>query len=96
MDDLARIERNYGCVAEYQRQFEYEWAEHQKQYEKCRINKEKLEKAGDKAMYFCVDCFGCEHYEGVGPTHIRYLGSYSVIDDVPHGICHGKGKENCR
>ena len=88
MDDLGRIERSYGSVAEYNRcreeDAEYEYEQQAKRAEYCRKNKAKLEAAGDSAMYFCEDCFGCDSYEDVGPT--------MWDDDVPHGICHKKGK----
>lgn len=88
MDDLSRIERNYGCVAEYNRcmeeEMEHEWEQQVKRNEYCKANKAKLEAAGDKAMYFCEDCFGCTFYEDVGPTSWDSLGQ----DDVTHGICN--------
>lgn len=90
MDDLTRIERNYGCVAEYQRcQMEDEERE-MAIIEKCARNKAKLDEAGDRAMYFCEDCIGCKYYEEVGPTTPGFY--YEDIDDVEHGICHHKGK----
>lgn len=89
MDDLARIERNYGCVAEYNRSrwedAEYEAEQEAKAHDWCARNKAKLDAAGDRAMWFCEDCFGCKFYEDVGPTCID---SWGYQDDVPHGICH--------
>ena len=100
MDDLARIERNYGCVAEYNRSRwedeEHEAEQKAKELDYCKANKAKLEAAGDKAMYFCEDCFRCKYYEDIGPTHIDSWGNQ---DDVPHGICHHKEKmdyQNCK
>lgn len=90
MDDLTRIERNYGCYAEYARQREedeaYEYEQQAKRNEYCKANKVKLESAGNRAMYFCEDCFDCKHYEDVGPTSWDDWGQ----DDVTHGICHHK------
>ena len=89
-DFLNYIERNYGCVAEYQRCMAEEdnerWFENNA--EKWEVNKEKLTQAGDRAMYFCEDCMGCKHYEDVGPTFYDGHGQ----DDVTHGICHHKEK----
>lgn len=89
MDDLARIERSYGSVAEYNRcmeeDAEYEAEQEAKDRDWCARNKAKLDAAGDRAMRFCEDCFGCKYYEDVGPTHID---SWGYQDDVPHGICH--------
>ncbi len=93
-DDLARIERSYGSVAEYNRCREEADAE---QYERemnyrnsCAKNKAKLESAGERAMYFCEDCIGCKYYEMVGPTSPGF--GLEDIDDVEHGICHHKAK----
>lgn len=96
MDNLGRIERSYGSVAEYNRcreeDAEYEYEQQAKWDEYCRKNKAKLEEAGASAMYFCEDCFGCDSYEDVGPTSWDSWGQ----DDVPHGICHkGKGDGIC-
>lgn len=93
-DDLARIERNYGCVAEYMRCQMEERNEEEEAYaiasENCARNKAKLESAGDRAMYFCEDCIGCKYYEMVGPTSPGF--GLEDIDDVEHGICHHKAK----
>lgn len=86
MDDLTWIERNYGCFAEYCRQrdedAEYEAEQQAKWASYYADNKAKLDAARDKAKYFSEAevCYGCEHYEDVGPA--------SYEDDVPHGICH--------
>ena len=101
MDDLGRIERCYGSVAEYNRSRwedeEYEAEQQAKRWEYCKANKAKLEAAGERALYFCDDCFGCKFYEDVGPTSWDSWGQ----DDVPHGICHHKGNwykddRNCK
>ena len=93
-DDLARIERNYGCVAEYMRCQMEERNEEEEAYaiarENCARNKAKLESAGERAMYFCEDCIGCKYYEMVGPTSPGF--GLEDIDDVEHGICHHKAK----
>ncbi len=90
-DDLAWVERNYGNYTEYCRQreenAEYEAEQEAKAHDWCARNKAKLEAAGERAMYFCEDCFGCKFYEDVGPTCID---SWGYQDDVPHGICHHK------
>lgn len=85
-DFLNYVERNYGCVAEYNRCREEEEERDWSVYETCAENKKKLTEAGDKAMYFCDDCIGCNHYESIGPTTPGFgLGD---VDDVEHGICH--------
>lgn len=95
-DELARIERNYGCVAEYNRcmeeEMEYKWEQQAKLDERCKANKEKIKAAGDKVMYFCDDCYGCPFYEDIGPT------SWSEWnwDDVTHGICKLNDTWTCR
>ena len=89
-DDLARIERNYGSVAEYNRCREEADAEQFEREMNCAKNKAKLESAGERAMYFCEDCIGCKYYEMVGPTSPGF--EFEDIDDVEHGICHHKAK----
>lgn len=88
MDDLARIERNYGSVAEYNRcmeeDAEYEAEQKAKWLSYCENNKAKLDGAGKRAMRYCEDCFGCKYYDDVGPT---YIDSWGYQDDIPHGIC---------
>lgn len=93
MDDLSRIERNYGCYAEYARQREedeaYEYEQQEKRNEYARQNKEKLSKAeAEGKAVFNDDCYGCPSYEDIGPT---WWNSWDQ-DDFPHGICHFKGK----
>lgn len=96
-DDLSRIERAYGCYAEYVRQKEeqdaYDWEHYHKNLAWVRENKEKLRKANEegKAVYFADDCIGCQYYEEIGPT--SYGDWLEDIDDVEHGICHN-GKED--
>ena len=92
MDDLARIERNYGCVAEYNRCQEEQTEREMNILSRCAANKAKLDKAKaeGKAMFFCEDCIGCKHYESIGPTTPGFY--YEDIDDVEHGICHHEGK----
>ena len=91
MDDLARIERSYGSVAEYNRCREEDNTEREMRIlDNCSRNKAKLESAGDRALYFCEDCIGCKYYEMVGPTSPGFY--YEDIDDVEHGICHHKAK----
>ena len=93
-DDLARIERSYGSVAEYNRcreEADAERFEREMNYrDSCAKNKAKLESAGDRAMYFCEDCIGCKYYEMVGSTSPGF--GLEDIDDVEHGICHHKAK----
>lgn len=90
MDDLARIERAYGSVAEYNRCMEEETEKEMRILDNCARNKAKLESAGDRALYFCEDCIGCKYYEMVGPTSPGFY--YEDIDDVEHGVCHHKAK----
>ncbi len=90
MDDLARIERAYGSVAEYNRCREETDAEQFEREISCAKNKAKLESAGERALYFCEDCIGCKYYEMVGPTSPGFY--YEDIDDVEHGICHHEAK----
>lgn len=90
-NDLSYIERNYGCVAEYNRcmeEREQEEAEtefnNQQYYAK---NKAKMDEAAKdpnvERMFFSDDCIGCSHYTSIGPTH----GNDWDVDDVEHGIC---------
>lgn len=89
-DFLNYVERNYGCVAEYNRcmeeDAEYRVERGMRVLDSCARNKAKLEAAGDRAMWFCEDCIGCKYYEMVGPTSPGF--GYEDIDDVEHGICH--------
>ena len=88
MGEFEDMERRYGCYAECVRQREEAEAYEAEQWEKravyCKENKAKLDAAGNRAMYFCEDCFDCTFYEDVGPTSWDDWGQ----DDVPHGICH--------
>lgn len=94
MSDLAWIERNYGCIAEYNRCMEEnnseDFAREMKNMEACARNKAKLNEAGDRARHFCYECVGCKWYEDIGPT--SYGSCLEDIDDVIHGICHHQGK----
>lgn len=96
-DDLSRIERCYGSVAEYNRSREEDEAheyEVQMQWnEKCKANKKKLEDNADIAVYFSYDCIGCEHYEDVGPKF--WNSAWMDIDDVEHGLCHNCNRNEC-
>lgn len=89
-DFLNYVERNYGCVAEYQRcqmeDEEYAWEKQMEINEKCAKNKAKLNEVGKRAMYFSDNCIGCKHYESVGP--MSYSIGWGDTDDVEHGICH--------
>lgn len=94
-DDLSRIERCYGSVAEYYRcqeeDYEYEMEKKMAFFEKCKENKQKLKDNENIAVYFADNCVECEHYEEVGCT------SYSDwdIDDVEHGLCHNCNRNEC-
>ncbi len=88
MDDLTRIERMYGCVAEYQRCMEEENEREMKYALQAKKNKQKLEREKEKVMYFCNGCVGCEHYESIGPTNY----TREMYDDVEHGICRAERK----
>lgn len=97
-DDLSRIERCYGCAAEYYRSKEedeaYEFEKQAKTDEYCRKNKAKLEENKDIAVYFSYDCIGCEHYEEVGAT--MWNDAWMDIDDVEHGLCHNCNRKECK
>jgi len=96
-DDLSRIERSYGSVAEYNRSRDEEEAheyELQMQWnEKCRANKKKLEDNADIAVWFSYDCANCEYYEDIGPTF--WNPSTMDIDDVEHGLCRNCNRDEC-
>ena len=92
MDDLTRIERAYGCVAEYQRCMEEEDEREMKRALQAEENKRKLEREKGNVMYFCDGCVGCKHYESIGPTNY----TREMYDDVEHGICRAERKcEKC-
>lgn len=91
--DLAYIERNYGCVAEYNRcqreAEEYEYEREMEQQEYYQKNKEKLDKASENGtlVTFSWDCVGCHHYTAIGMTWSD--------DDIEHGICGNLKKKDC-
>lgn len=82
---LASIERNYGCVAEYNRVMLEESHidnEAEDRWKKTISNNLSVMKEHDKdksSVYFADDCIGCNNYHYVGPT--------SPDDDVEHGWC---------
>ena len=94
-DDLSRIERCYGSVAEYNRCREedaaHEYELQMERNERCAANKKKLEENADISVYFADDCIGCESYEAIGP---RWYGDWDV-DDVEHGLCHNCNRNEC-
>lgn len=94
-DDLSRIERCYGCVAEYNRCREedeaHEYELQMERNERCKANKKKLEDNADIAVWFSDRCIECKHYEDVGPT---FYGTWD-IDDVEHGLCHNCNRNEC-
>lgn len=98
-DDLARIERCYGSVAEYNRsRMEDEAHEYElqmKQNDICKANKKKLDDNKDIAVYFAYDCVDCEYYEDVGPTYWNQT-TIMDIDDVEHGLCHNCNRKECK
>lgn len=94
MSELARIERIYGSVAEWQRcqmeDDERAW-EREERNRKWYSDNEKLmdqtQKDGKLVMHFADACCHCPHYKSVGPT--------SEYDDVEHGICNATCNEDC-
>jgi len=99
MDDLSRIERSYGSVAEYNRSRqedeEHEWEMQHEINLSCEENKMKLEENEEISVWFSDDCFECEHYEDVGPRFYYDDGFYCNVDDVPHGLCHNCNRMEC-
>ena len=98
-DDLSRIERCYGSVAEYNRSRledeEYEMEIQMKTNEQCWKNRQKLEDNADIAVYFSDECIEkeCEHYEDIGP---RFWNAATMdVDDVEHGLCHNCNRKEC-
>lgn len=92
-DFLGYVERNYGCVAEYQRcraeEDDYYWEQKAKRYEYYRKNKELLDKAeaDGTLVYFSYECKDCPDYTDIGMT--------SDQDDVDHGICGNLDCKDC-
>lgn len=92
-DFLDYVERNYGCVAEYNRsRFEDEEHEAELRYKANQYfkkNKELLDKAKENgtAISFCESCFECPSYTDIGAT--------AEDDDVPHGICGNLDCKDC-
>lgn len=92
-DDLAMIERNYGCVAEYNRSryedecYEYEMYEKRSSY---YAKSKAREKAAKDAGYefiafgntFCDKCTGC--------THFCEVGMRDDTDDIGLTYCDNK------
>lgn len=95
MDDLSRIERSYGSVAEYNRSRmedeEYEDELHRIRDEGGELNRYKLETYADIAIWFSDECVGCDHYEDIGP---RFESDWDV-DDALHGLCHNCNRAKC-
>lgn len=92
-DFLSYVERNYGCVAEYNRcreeeeQYEYEKQEKARAYyQKNKIEYDKAEEEG-KLVRFCVSCYECSSYTDIGMT--------DDMDDVPHGRCDNLACKDC-
>lgn len=93
-DFLSYVERNYGCVAEYNRcceeDMEYEWERQEKarQYYKKNDALRKKAQADGSYVVFCDDCFDCPSYTDIGMT--------DEYDDVPHGICGNLKCTTCK
>lgn len=93
-DGLADIERNYGCVAEYNRsrmedeEYEYEMAEKARKYYAENSNKYHEAMENGTLQCFCYDCIGCEHYREIGPRNAE--------DDVEHGACLNPKMNECK
>lgn len=92
-DFLSYVERNYGCVAEYNRSmqddYEHECELEAKRYEYYATNKAKLDKASKEGtlVYFADDCIGCPWYTEIGMTGNE--------DDIEHGICGNLEIKDC-
>lgn len=87
--ELARIERTYGCVAEYQRSmYEEEClkAERQERANNYYAKNKELMQTGHP-LYFADDCKQCEHYQDVGMTN--------AYDDMDHGVCRNQKRKTC-
>jgi hypothetical protein len=96
-DDLSRIERCYGSVAEYNRSRAedeaHEWELQQERNERCKANEQKLKDNKDITVWFAYDCVNCEHYEEVGP---QFWNPMTMdIDDIEHGLCHNCNRKDC-
>ena len=94
-DFLDYVERNYGCVAEYNRcreedmQYEYEQqAKRNAYYKENRKLFEKAEKDGT-LVFFSESCYydKCSSYTSIGPRF--------EDDDVEHGICGNLSCKDC-
>jgi len=96
-DDLSRIERSYGSVAEYNRSRmedeEQAYEAQRKNNEWCKANAKKLEENKNIVMWFAYDCVDCKYYEEVGPT--VWNPSTMDIDDVEHGLCRNCNRNDC-
>lgn len=91
-DDLARIERSYGCYAEYARcQEEQEQREYEHYLEECeryKRNREKL-KAAKVVLYF-GGCSNCNHC-----THADHNTQRDSDDDFDIVICNAPDGYAC-
>lgn len=93
-DFLSYVERNYGCVAEYNRcreedmQHEYELQEKARQYYKKNNELRKKAQTDGSYVVFCDDCFDCPSYTDIGMT--------DADDDIPHGICGDLSCVDCK
>ena len=90
---LNYIERNYGCVAEYNRcrqeDEEHEWQLEMERQDWYKRNKEKVDKAvkDGTLVSYSWNCVGCPYYTSIGPTWSD--------DDIEKGICGNLEKKDC-
>ena len=94
-DFLDYVERNYGCVAEYNRsRFEDEEYEAEQQYKRNQYYKENKEtfakaEADGTLVYFSDSC-----YHDRCPSYTE-IGMRDEWDDVEHGICGNLSCKDC-
>ena len=92
-DFLAYVERNYGCVPEYNRcqeekaQLEYErWERDQEYYRKNELAFQKADADGT-LVHWAFECVDCKDYTPIGMRDAE--------DDVEHGICGNLSCTDC-
>lgn len=89
---ISDIERNYGCVTEYNRcmeeRAEYEAEKEAEARDRYQKNKYRMENAGIALVASSDLCSGCPHYEDIGMTWSE--------DDFMHGICKNMKCDKCQ
>ena len=78
-DDLDRIERCYGSVAEYNRSMSETDPREFERMERQKANERILDENPSSSVYFAWECSGCRYYLPVGMTRND--------DDIEHGLC---------